>query len=130
MFCFLFLVHKSEVYNVKQASGEGWLCVVILVNLLWLLPSAQYYHSSFRMTGDGWLLCCGQYNNILIVDARTLAVLHTLTSSRSSDWISCMCLVHSPRIQGTSAAKSTKGESFCRKRQISVHKHNEELMQK
>lgn len=58
-----------------------------------------YYHSSFRMTGDGWLLCCGQYNNILIVDARTLAVLHTLTSSRSSDWISCMCLVHSPRIQ-------------------------------
>ncbi|KAJ6650669.1 hypothetical protein lerEdw1_004998 [Lerista edwardsae] len=58
-----------------------------------------YYHSSFRMTGDGWLLCCGQYNNILIVDARTLAVLHTLTSSQSPDWISCMCLVHSPRIQ-------------------------------
>ncbi|XP_063170394.1 WD repeat-containing protein 72 [Candoia aspera] len=58
-----------------------------------------YYHSSFRMTGEGWLLCCGQYHDILIIDAITLAVLHTLTSSSSSDWISCMCLVHSLRIQ-------------------------------
>ncbi|XP_025027340.1 WD repeat-containing protein 72, partial [Python bivittatus] len=58
-----------------------------------------YYHSSFRMTGEGWLLCCGQYNDILIIDAITLVVLHTLTSSSSSDWISCMCLVHSLRIQ-------------------------------
>uniref|UniRef100_A0A8C6XZL2 WD repeat domain 72 n=1 Tax=Naja naja TaxID=35670 RepID=A0A8C6XZL2_NAJNA len=58
-----------------------------------------YYHSSFRMAGEGWLVCCGQYNDILIIDAMTLAVLHTLTSSSSSDWISCMCLVHSLRIQ-------------------------------
>ncbi|XP_058012370.1 WD repeat-containing protein 72 isoform X2 [Ahaetulla prasina] len=58
-----------------------------------------YYHSSFRMAGEGWLVCCGQYNDILIIDARTLVVLHTLTSSSSSDWISCMCLVHSLRIQ-------------------------------
>ncbi|ETE68053.1 WD repeat-containing protein 72, partial [Ophiophagus hannah] len=59
-----------------------------------------YYHSSFRMAGEGWLVCCGQYNDILIIDAITLVVLHTLTSSSSSDWISCMCLVHSLRIQG------------------------------
>ncbi|KAK9393768.1 WD repeat-containing protein 72 [Crotalus adamanteus] len=58
-----------------------------------------YYHSSFRMAGEGWLVCCGQYNDILIIDAITLVVLHTLTSSSSSDWISCMCLVHSLRIQ-------------------------------
>ncbi|KAJ7311342.1 hypothetical protein JRQ81_006958 [Phrynocephalus forsythii] len=58
-----------------------------------------FYHSSFRMTGEGWLLCCGQYNDILVIDAKTLVVLHVLTSSQSSDWISCMCLVHSPRIQ-------------------------------
>ncbi|XP_013914186.1 PREDICTED: WD repeat-containing protein 72 [Thamnophis sirtalis] len=58
-----------------------------------------YYHSSFRMAGDGWLVCCGQYNDILIIDAITLVVLHTLTSSSTSDWISCMCLVHSLRIQ-------------------------------
>uniref|UniRef100_A0A670YFJ6 WD repeat domain 72 n=1 Tax=Pseudonaja textilis TaxID=8673 RepID=A0A670YFJ6_PSETE len=58
-----------------------------------------YYHSSFRMAGEGWLVCCGQYNDILIIDAITLVVLHRLTSSSSSDWISCMCLVHSLRIQ-------------------------------
>ncbi|KAM3828371.1 WD repeat-containing protein 72 isoform 2-T2 [Vipera latastei] len=58
-----------------------------------------YYHSSFRMAGEGWLVCCGQYNDILIIDAITLVVLHTLTSSSSSDWISCMCLVRSLRIQ-------------------------------
>ncbi|XP_070618312.1 WD repeat-containing protein 72 isoform X2 [Erythrolamprus reginae] len=58
-----------------------------------------YYHSSFRMAGEGWLVCCGQYNDILIIDAKSLVVLHTLTSSSSSDWISCMCLVRSLRIQ-------------------------------
>ncbi|KAF7241608.1 WD repeat-containing protein 72, partial [Varanus komodoensis] len=58
-----------------------------------------YYRNTFRMTGEGWLLCCGHYDDILVIDARTLAVLHTLASSHASDWISCMCLVHSPRIQ-------------------------------
>lgn len=83
------------------------LGVVCLVNPLWLLPFAQYYHSSFRMTGDGWLLCCGQYNDILILDAKTLAILHTLTSSQAPDWIDCMCLVRSPRIQGIPALQSS-----------------------
>lgn len=58
------------------------------------------------MAGEGWLVCCGQYNDILIIDAITLVVLHTLTSSSSSDWISCMCLVRSLRIQGIFAIKS------------------------
>ncbi|XP_071611252.1 WD repeat-containing protein 72 [Heliangelus exortis] len=58
-----------------------------------------YYHCSARMTGEGWLLCCGEYQDVLIVDAKTLDVLHTLSSSHSSDWISCMCIVHSARIQ-------------------------------
>ncbi|XP_029430360.1 WD repeat-containing protein 72 [Rhinatrema bivittatum] len=60
--------------------------------------SISYYHCSFRMTGDGWLLCCGQYQDVLIIDAKTLEVLHTL-KSQSSDWVSCMCIVHSTRIQ-------------------------------
>lgn len=51
------------------------------------------------MTGEGWLLCCGEYQDVLIIDAKTLGVLHTL-SSQSSDWINCMCIVHSARIQG------------------------------
>lgn len=51
------------------------------------------------MTGEGWLLCCGEYQDVLIIDAKTLDVLHTL-SSQSSDWINCMCIVHSARIQG------------------------------
>lgn len=52
------------------------------------------------MTGEGWLLCCGEYQDVLIIDAKTLGVLHTLSSSQSSDWINCMCIVHSARIQG------------------------------
>ncbi|XP_063025724.1 WD repeat-containing protein 72 isoform X2 [Melospiza melodia melodia] len=59
----------------------------------------HYYHCSFRMTGEGWLLCCGEYQDVLIIDAKTLGVLHTLSSSQSSDWIKCMCVVHSARIQ-------------------------------
>ncbi|XP_064013660.1 WD repeat-containing protein 72 isoform X8 [Pogoniulus pusillus] len=58
-----------------------------------------YYHCSFRMTGEGWLLCCGEYQDVLIIDAKTLDVIHTLSSSQSPDWINCMCIVHSARIQ-------------------------------
>ncbi|XP_063782180.1 WD repeat-containing protein 72 isoform X2 [Pseudophryne corroboree] len=69
-----------------------------------------YYHCSFRMTGEGWLLCCGYYQDVLIVDAKTLQVLHTF-KSQSSDWISCMCIVHSTRIQEDSlVAISSAGE--------------------
>ncbi|XP_075711329.1 WD repeat-containing protein 72 isoform X2 [Rhinoderma darwinii] len=69
-----------------------------------------YYHCSFRMTGEGWLLCCGHYQDILIVDAKTLQALHTF-KSQCSDWISCMCIVHSTRIQEDSlVAISTAGE--------------------
>uniref|UniRef100_A0A2K6FM50 WD repeat domain 72 n=1 Tax=Propithecus coquereli TaxID=379532 RepID=A0A2K6FM50_PROCO len=60
---------------------------------------SAYYHCSFRMTGEGWLLCCGEYQDVLIIDAKTLAVVHTFTSSQSPDWVTCMCIVHSMRIQ-------------------------------
>lgn len=52
------------------------------------------------MTGEGWLLCCGEYQDILIIDAKTLVLVHTFTSSQSPDWVNCMCIVHSMRIQG------------------------------
>lgn len=52
------------------------------------------------MTGEGWLLCCGEYQDVLIIDAKSLAVIHTFISSQSPDWINCMCIVHSMRIQG------------------------------
>ncbi|KAM8974147.1 WD repeat-containing protein 72 [Pelodytes ibericus] len=69
-----------------------------------------YYHCSFRMSGEGWLLCGGHYVDVLIVDAKTLEVLHTL-KSQSSEWISCMCIVHSTRIQEDSlVALSAVGE--------------------
>ncbi|XP_074150648.1 WD repeat-containing protein 72 [Sminthopsis crassicaudata] len=92
---------------VVSAAENGEMCV-------WNVTSGQciesttlpyrhtaicYYHCAFRMTGDGWLLCCGEYQDILIIDAKTLAVLHTFTSSQSPDWITCMCIVHSMRIQ-------------------------------
>uniref|UniRef100_A0A8C7A181 WD repeat domain 72 n=1 Tax=Nothoprocta perdicaria TaxID=30464 RepID=A0A8C7A181_NOTPE len=92
---------------VVSAAENGEMCV-------WNVASGQsvgntklpyrhtaicYYHCSFRMTGEGWLLCCGEYQDVLIIDAKTLSVLHTLTSSQYSDWINCMCIVHSTRIQ-------------------------------
>ncbi|XP_014436077.2 WD repeat-containing protein 72 [Pelodiscus sinensis] len=104
---------------VVSATENGEMCV-------WNVTSGQcienakhpyrhtaicYYHCSFRMTGDGWLLCCGQYHDVLIVDAKTLAVLHTLISFQSSDWISCMCILHSTRIQEDSlVAVSVTGD--------------------
>uniref|UniRef100_A0A663LWG6 WD repeat domain 72 n=1 Tax=Athene cunicularia TaxID=194338 RepID=A0A663LWG6_ATHCN len=92
---------------VVSATENGEMCV-------WNVASGQcignaklpyrhtaiyYYHCSFRMTGEGWLLCCGEYQDVLIIDAKTLGVLHTLSSSQYSDWINCMCIVHSVRIQ-------------------------------
>uniref|UniRef100_A0A8C8RHH3 WD repeat domain 72 n=1 Tax=Pelusios castaneus TaxID=367368 RepID=A0A8C8RHH3_9SAUR len=104
---------------VVSATENGEMCV-------WNVTSGQcienaklpyrhtticYYHCSFRMTGDGWLLCCGQYDDVLIIDAKTLAVLHILISSQSSDWISCMCIVHSIRVQEDSlVAVSVTGD--------------------
>lgn len=73
-------------------------------------PLAQYYHCSSRMTGEGWLLCCGEYRDVLVIDAKTLSVLHTL-SSQSSDWINCMCIVHSARIQGIHFGCTYVGQS-------------------
>ncbi|XP_072483769.1 LOW QUALITY PROTEIN: WD repeat-containing protein 72-like [Notamacropus eugenii] len=93
---------------IVSAADDGEMCV-------WNVTSGQciesatlpyrhtaaicYYHCAFRMTGDGWLLCCGEYQDILIIDAKTLTVLHTFISSQSPDWINCMCIVHSVRIQ-------------------------------
>nr|XP_033776628.1 WD repeat-containing protein 72 [Geotrypetes seraphini] len=91
---------------VVSGSENGEICVWNVTNgqcienamLPYRHTSICYYHSSFRMTGEGWLLCCGQYQDVLIIDAKTLEVLHTL-KSQASDWISCMCLIHSTRIQ-------------------------------
>uniref|UniRef100_A0A8D0BS24 WD repeat domain 72 n=1 Tax=Salvator merianae TaxID=96440 RepID=A0A8D0BS24_SALMN len=104
---------------VVSAAENGGMCIwnvacgqcVESTRLPFRHTAICYYHSSWRMTGEGWLLCCGQYANVLILDAKTLAVLHTLSSSHASDWISCMCLVRSPRIQEDSlVAVSVAGD--------------------
>ncbi|XP_025052874.1 WD repeat-containing protein 72 isoform X1 [Alligator sinensis] len=92
---------------VVSATENGEMCVwnvtsgqcIENAKLPYRHTAISYYHCSFRMTGDGWLLCCGEYQDVLIIDAKTLAVLHTLISTQSSDWINCMCIVHSTRIQ-------------------------------
>ncbi|OXB62265.1 hypothetical protein ASZ78_012072 [Callipepla squamata] len=91
---------------VVSATENGEMCVWNVTSGLCVentkLPyrhtAIYYYHCSFRMTGEGWLLCFGEYQDVLIIDAKTLDVLHSL-SSQSSDWINCMCIVHSARIQ-------------------------------
>uniref|UniRef100_A0A8C4VW51 WD repeat domain 72 n=1 Tax=Gopherus evgoodei TaxID=1825980 RepID=A0A8C4VW51_9SAUR len=104
---------------VVSATENGEMCVwnvtsgqcIGNANLPYRHTAICYYHCSFRMTGDGWLLCCGQYQDVVIIDAKTLAVLHTLISFQSSDWISCMCIVHSTRIQEDSlVAVSVTGD--------------------
>ncbi|XP_014729453.1 PREDICTED: WD repeat-containing protein 72 isoform X4 [Sturnus vulgaris] len=92
---------------VVSAAENGEMCVwnvtsgqcIENAKLPYRHTAIHYYHCSFRMTGEGWLLCCGEYQDVLIIDAKTLGVLHTLSSSQSSDWINCMCIVHSARIQ-------------------------------
>ncbi|XP_059338167.1 WD repeat-containing protein 72 [Ammospiza nelsoni] len=92
---------------VVSATENGEMCVwnvtsgqcIENTKLPYRHTAIHYYHCSFRMTGEGWLLCCGEYQDVLIMDAKTLGVLHTLSSSQSSDWIKCMCVVHSARIQ-------------------------------
>ncbi|XP_068131576.1 WD repeat-containing protein 72 isoform X2 [Hyperolius riggenbachi] len=96
---------EKQPYVVSGAEN-GEMCVwnvitghcIENVKLPYRHTAICYYHCSFRMTGEGWLLCCGHYQDILIVDAKTLQVLHTF-KSQASDWISCMCIVHSTRIQ-------------------------------
>nr|XP_021156559.1 WD repeat-containing protein 72 [Columba livia] len=91
---------------VVSATENGEMCVwnvtsgqcIENAKLPYRHTAIYYYHCSSRMTGEGWLLCCGEYRDVLVIDAKTLSVLHAL-SSQSSDWINCMCIVHSARIQ-------------------------------
>ncbi|XP_052043768.1 WD repeat-containing protein 72 isoform X3 [Apodemus sylvaticus] len=84
---------EMHVWNVS--SGQ---CVE-KTTLPYRHTAICYYHCPFRMTGEGWLLCCGEYQDVLVLDAGTLAVLHTFSSLQSPDWMKCMCIVHSVRIQ-------------------------------
>ncbi|XP_008584861.1 PREDICTED: WD repeat-containing protein 72, partial [Galeopterus variegatus] len=97
----------SKQPYVVSAAENGEMCVWNVTNgqcvekatLPYRHTAICYYHCSFRMTGEGWLLCCGEYQDVLIIDARTLAVVHSFTSSQSPDWVNCMCIVHSMRVQ-------------------------------
>ncbi|XP_006831922.1 PREDICTED: WD repeat-containing protein 72-like [Chrysochloris asiatica] len=97
----------SKQPYVVSAAENGEMCIWNVSNgqcvekatLPYRHFAICYYHCSFRMTGEGWLLCCGEYQDVLIIDAKTLAVVHTFASSQSPDWIHCMCIVHSVRIQ-------------------------------
>ncbi|XP_008267203.3 WD repeat-containing protein 72 isoform X1 [Oryctolagus cuniculus] len=97
----------SKQPYVVSAAENGEMCVwnvtkgqcVEKATLPYRHTAICYYHCSFRMTGEGWLLCCGEYQDILVIDAKTLSVVHTFTSSQSPDWVTCMCIVHSMRIQ-------------------------------
>ncbi|XP_038177864.1 WD repeat-containing protein 72 isoform X2 [Arvicola amphibius] len=86
---------NGEMYLWNVSNGQ---CVE-KTTLPYRHTAICYYHCTFRMTGEGWLLCCGEYRDVLILDAGTLAFLHTFSSSQSPDWMKCMCIVHSVRIQ-------------------------------
>uniref|UniRef100_A0A8D1LAX5 WD repeat domain 72 n=1 Tax=Sus scrofa TaxID=9823 RepID=A0A8D1LAX5_PIG len=96
---------------IVSAAENGEMCVWNVTNgqcvekatLPYRHTAICYYHCSFRMTGEGWLLCCGEYQDVLIIDAKSLVVIHTFISSQSPDWINCMCIVHSMRIQGNNS---------------------------
>ncbi|KAG8440462.1 hypothetical protein GDO86_006280 [Hymenochirus boettgeri] len=91
---------------VVSGTENGEMCVWNVSNgqcienakLPYRHTAVCYYYCSFRMTGEGWLLCCGYYQDVLVIDAKTLQVLNTF-QSHVSDWISCMYIVHSTRIQ-------------------------------
>ncbi|XP_010607358.1 WD repeat-containing protein 72 isoform X3 [Fukomys damarensis] len=97
----------SKQPYVVSAAENGEMCVwnvtsgqcVQQATLPYRHTAICYYHCSSRMAGDGWLLCCGEYQDVLVMDARTLAVVHALASSQCPDWVTCMCIVHSVRVQ-------------------------------
>ncbi|XP_078097506.1 WD repeat-containing protein 72-like [Mustelus asterias] len=109
--------HTSSITSLGKASEKQPYIVSAAENgemCLWNVTSGQciehtklpfthtaiyYYYRNFRMSGDGWLLCCGQYQDVLVFDAHSLELLHALVSSTTPDWISSMCIVHSQRIQ-------------------------------
>ncbi|XP_072326775.1 WD repeat-containing protein 72-like isoform X2 [Scyliorhinus torazame] len=109
--------HTSSVTSLGKASEKQPYIVSAAENgemCLWNVTNGQciehaklpfthtaiyYYYRHFRMSGDGWLLCCGEYQDVLVIDARSLQLLHALVSSTTPDWISSMCIVHSQRIQ-------------------------------
>ncbi|XP_055517056.1 WD repeat-containing protein 72-like isoform X2 [Leucoraja erinacea] len=109
--------HTTSITSLGKASEKQPYIVSAAENgemCLWNVTSGQcieqtklpfthtaiyYYYRSFRMSGEGWLLCCGQYQDVLVIDARTLELLHALASSATPDWISSMCIVRSQRIQ-------------------------------
>ncbi|XP_024894714.1 WD repeat-containing protein 72 isoform X2 [Pteropus alecto] len=108
----------SKQPYIISAAENGEMCVWNVTNgqcvekatLPYRHTAICYYHCSSRMTGEGWLLCCGEYQDILIIDAKTLTLVHTFTSSQSPDWINCMCIVHSMRIQDSLLVVSVAGE--------------------
>ncbi|KAB0342383.1 hypothetical protein FD754_019309 [Muntiacus muntjak] len=104
---------------VVSAAENGEMCVWNVTNgqcvekaiLPYRHTAICYYHCSSRMTGEGWLLCCGEYQDVLIIDAKSLVIIHTFISSQSPDWINCICIVHSMTIQEDSLlAVSVAGE--------------------
>ncbi|XP_007933491.1 WD repeat-containing protein 72 [Orycteropus afer afer] len=108
----------SKQPYVVSAAENGEMCIWNVTNgqcvekatLPYRHTAICYYHCAFRMTGEGWLLCCGEYQDVLIIDAKTLAVVHTFTSFQSPDWINCMCILHSTRIQDSLLVVSVTGE--------------------
>ncbi|XP_006898314.1 PREDICTED: WD repeat-containing protein 72-like [Elephantulus edwardii] len=108
----------SKQPYIVSAAENGEMCIWNVTNgqcvdqatLPFRHTAICYYHCSSRMTGEGWLLCCGEYQDVLIIDAKTLAPVHTFTSSQSPDWINCMCIVHSVRIQDSLLVVSVAGE--------------------
>ncbi|XP_042108380.1 WD repeat-containing protein 72 isoform X4 [Ovis aries] len=104
---------------VVSAAENGEMCVWNVTNgqcvekaiLPYRHTAICYYHCSSRMTGEGWLLCCGEYQDVLIIDAKCLVIIHTFVSTQSPDWINCICIVHSMTIQEDSLlAVSVAGE--------------------
>ncbi|XP_055293020.1 WD repeat-containing protein 72 [Moschus berezovskii] len=104
---------------IVSAAENGEMCIWNVTNgqcvekaiLPYRHTAICYYHCPSRMTGEGWLLCCGEYQDVLIIDAESLVIIHTFVSSQSPDWINCICIVHSMTIQEDSLlAVSVAGE--------------------
>uniref|UniRef100_A0A8C4TDK0 WD repeat domain 72 n=1 Tax=Erpetoichthys calabaricus TaxID=27687 RepID=A0A8C4TDK0_ERPCA len=97
--CGLLNLHNAALHcNVNPGLPIALPLHHLQCNILFFFCIPQYYYSSSRMVEEGWLLCCGEYPDVLVVDAQTLDILYKLISSDASNWISSMCIVRSPRI--------------------------------
>ncbi|XP_078280129.1 WD repeat-containing protein 7 isoform X4 [Rhinoraja longicauda] len=97
----------SDKQYVVSASENGEMCLwdvndgrcIEFTKLACTHTGIQFYQFNVGTLREGRLLCYGHYPEILVIDATSLEVLHSLVSKISPDWINSLSIIRSLRTQ-------------------------------